>query len=249
MHAAAFFVLAAPALLLACSGERKTPEVRQGDDALISPVGLAVAPHASGCGMLSLVALTLRPGPDRAELFAALKNGGDEPACSPAFSLNLFDESGQSLAMAVGGLLVQHFYELADGSGTVAACVAPGDTTMIAFTDLPAEVTADGVGRIEYWCNFWALQVSPIEGLSVSRVQAVAERTGVSYRGTLANRLATAVSAPSVAVFPLNRVGRPLGVALSRTGTELAPGSSWSFETNVVDEAGVAQAAYPAGGP
>lgn len=249
MHATSFFILTAALLLLACSGERSEPEARQADDALIAPVGLPVTAHASGCGALKLLALTLHPESASLQLYAALKNEGDEPACSPAFSVSLLDKSAQSLAMGVGGLLVQRFYQLADGSGTMAACVAPGDVTMIALTDLTAEVALEDVGGVEYWCNFWTLDVVPIEGFSISEVQPVSQATGVSYTGALANGFDTVVTKPSVAVFPLNRAGRPLGMALGRGLAELPPGGSWSFETSTVSEPGVAQAAYPAGGP
>lgn len=248
MRASSFSNLMASLLLFACSGESKPPDVRHDEDAPIAPKTLDVAPHASGCGKLSLSALTLRQGPSNAELYAALKNDGDTPACSPAFSVNLLDASEQSLAMEVGGLLVRSFYHLVDGSNTVAACVGPGEVTMLAITDLPADVRLDDVSRVEYWCNFWALEVTPIAGLSISQVEVVTSGAGVSYTGTLVNDFDLAVAAPSVAVFPINGAGRPLAVALGQGNTELPPGGSWSFETNLVSEPGVAYAAYPAGG-
>ena len=67
--------------------------------------------------------------------------------------------------------------------------------------------------------------------------------------GTFVNRFEVPMSSPSVAVFPLNRAGRPLSVAMSRAAAELPPGGSWDFETSSVSERGVAQAAYPTGGP
>jgi hypothetical protein len=248
MRAKSFLILAVLTFPLACSGDPKEADARQADDSLIAPEGLEVTPHASGCGKLSLSALTLREGPSNTELYAALKNDGATPACSPAFSVNVIDKAEQSLAMGVGGLLVRHFYELANGSGTIAACVAPGDVTMIAISDLPADIALADVGRVEYWCNFWALEVVPIAGFSIGEVQTIARDAGVAYTGELANGFDVPVSEPSVAVFPLNRVGRPLGVAFGRGSSELPPGGSWSFETDVVGEAGVAQAAYPAGG-
>jgi hypothetical protein len=248
MRAKSFFILAVPLLTLACSGEPQKPDVRQGDDALFAPDGVNVTPHASGCGKLSMSALTLRQGPSHAELYAALRNDGDTPACSPAFSVNVIDRAEQSLAMGVGGLLVTHFYRLTDGSGTIAACVAPGDVTMVAISDLPGDIALADVDRVEYWCNFWALQVVPIAGFSISDVQTITRDTGVAYAGALANGFDIAVSEPSVAVFPVNRRGRPLGVAMGRGRAELPPGGSWDFETDIVGEPGVAHAAFPAGG-
>lgn len=249
MRARSFFILAVPLLPLACSGDPKPDELHQGDDALIAPEGLEVAAHPGGCGVLNLFALTLDQGRSNGELYVALKNEGTTPACSPAFSVELFDKADQSLAMRVGGLLVRRFYRLTDGSNTTAACVGPGDVTMVALTDLPAEIAIADVGRVEYWCNFWALDVTPIDGFRISDVQTVQRDAGVAYTGELANGFDVAVSGPSVAVFPVNRVGRPLGVAFGRGGLELPAGDSWAFETDTVDTPGVAHAAYPAGGP
>ena len=53
-------------------------------------------------------------------------------------------------------------------------------------------------------------------------------------------------SALSVSVFPLNRVGRPLGVATSSATLDVPPGGAWTFETSTVDDPGVAYAAFAA---
>jgi hypothetical protein len=70
---------------------------------------------------------------------------------------------------------------------------------------------------------------------------------GTVYTGTLSNGLDVAVSDPSVTVFSVNRVGRPLGVAIATGTVQIPPGGSWAFETNTVDMPGADQAAYPAG--
>jgi hypothetical protein len=265
MRAPSFILITASLLPLACSGhpqERALPEVgassggattalagSTGDDARIAPEGLEVTPHPGGCGALNLIALTLRPGSSNGELYAALKNEGETPACSPAFSVELFDKTEQSVATGLAGLLVRRFYRLTDGSDTIAACVGPGDITMVAITDLPGDVALAEVARVEYWCNFWALDVVESGGISVKDVQPVARGGGVAYTGALANGFDVALSGPSVAVFPLNRAGRPLGMARATGALELRPGDSWNFETDTVSDAGVALAAYPAGGP
>jgi hypothetical protein len=144
---------------------------------------------------------------------------------------------------------VQHFYRLADGSDTIAACVAPGDVAMIAITDLPSEIAIEAVGRVVYWCNYWALDVVASDGIGITDVRAVARGAGVAYAGTLVNGFDVPLSSPSVAIFPVNRGGRPLGAALGRGTAPVAPGDSWDFETSSVSEVGVDQAAYPASGP
>ena len=74
---------------------------------------------AGGNGVLDVIALTLREGPSRVEVYAALRNDGDVSACSAAFSVELFDTTEHSLAAGIGGLLTQHFYRLTDGWGAL----------------------------------------------------------------------------------------------------------------------------------
>ena len=233
--------VAAVLQLLGCSSEAED------DDALVVPRGLSVTALPGGNGVLNVMALTLRTGPSGIELYAALSNDGDTLACSAAFSVELFDHAEQSLAAGVGGLLTQHFYRLTDGSDAIAACVGPGDVTMVAVTDLPLDIEIDDVTRVVYRCPYFALDVVPIDGLTVSDVTSAARGTGTGYSGTLVNELDVAVSNPSVTVFPVNRVGRPLGVAIGSGTVELPPGGSWAFETSTVDAPGIDHAAYPSG--
>lgn len=218
-----------------------------GDDALIVPEGLSVTALAGGNGVLELIAFTLREGASSTEAYAALRNVGDIPACSAAVSIELFDTTEQSLAAGIGGLLTQHFYRLTDGSGSIAACVAPGEVTMAAITDLPADIAIEDVGYVVYRCPYFALDGAPIAGLSISQLTSIRGSAGTAYSGTLLNELDVAVSNPSVTVFPVNRVGRPLGVATGSGTVEVPPGGKWTFETNAVGVAGVDHFAYPAG--
>lgn len=250
MLAKPFLIVIASLLAVACSDDGTPASASEAarDDALIAPAGLMVTARAGGCGVLGMVALTLRAGPNRAELYAALKNDGVSPACSPSFSVELFDHAEQPLGTGLGGLLVRRFYRLTDGSETVAGCVGPGDVAMVAITDLPTDLVLQDVGTVTYGCNFWMLEVSPIAGVSVGDVKVVMHGDGASYTGALVNGLPVVLSNPSVAVFPLNGVGRPLGVALGSGSLDVPPGESWQFETNTVTEAGVDSAAYPAHG-
>jgi hypothetical protein len=75
----------------------------------------------------------------------------------------------------------------------------------------------------------------------------VTDTAGTAYTGTLVNGLDVAVSNPSVTVFPVNRVGRPLGVAIGSGTVEVPPGGSWAFDTNTVSAFGIDTYAYPAG--
>jgi hypothetical protein len=241
-----FLIPAAVLLPLACSSG--TPEQEPGgDDALIVPEGLTVTALAGGNGVLEVIALTLHAGPNSTELYAALKNVGDVPACDAALSIELYDTNEQSLAAGIGGLLTQHFYRLTDGSGAIAACVGPGDVTMTAVTDLPSDFAMEDVGYVVYRCPYFALDVVPIAGLSIRDLKRAPGGAGSAYTGKLVNELDVAVSKPSVSVFPITRAGRPLGIATGSGTVEVPPGGSWAFETNTADAPGVDYVAYPAG--
>lgn len=210
---------------------------------------MEVTTPAGACGVLSLTALTLHQGQTNTELYATLKNVGGTPACSPAFSVTVFDRAENAVATGIAGVLVHHFYRLVDGSNTLAACVGPGDVSRLSIRDLPAELVIDDIARLEYRCTFWALEVEPAGSLTVSGVRSVPNASGVTFTGSLVNGLDVPLDTPSVAVFSLNRVGRPLSVALAAGDAQLLPGKSWEFETSPVNDAGVEQAAYPTSGP
>ncbi|HTQ04194.1 MAG TPA: hypothetical protein VMI54_10065 [Polyangiaceae bacterium] len=214
------------------------------DDALIVPPAVAVLALPGGNGVLDLNALTLRQGATNTEAYAALKNDGDTPACDAGLELQFFDKNQQPIAASVGGLLTQHLFRFTDGSGTVAACVAPGDVTMAAITDLPAGLALDDVGFVEYSCMYFAVDATPIDGFTVSQVRSVTGSNGVSFTGTFTNGFGAAVDNPSVTVFPVNHVGRPLAAATA-TGTDPVPdGGSWDFTTSAVDSAGSDNVAF-----
>lgn len=219
------------------------------ETAAIVPQMVRATPLPGGNGVFDLTALTLREGSSGPELYVAVKNVGTTPACSPALSVELFDGDEQSLATDIGGLLLRRFYRLTDGSNAIAGCVAPGDVAMLAFTDLPAELAVDDVAHVVYWCNYWVLEGSPLDGISITGVVGVARGTDDVFSGTFNNAFDVAVEAPSVAVFALNRVGRPLGVAMARGSEAVPPGGHWNFETEPVSAAGVDQTAYPTHGP
>jgi hypothetical protein len=215
-------------------------------DALIMPEGLEVSPLEGGNGVLDLIALTLRAGRSATEIYVALRNDGDMPACSAGVSLQLFDESEQSIAAGITGLLANDLYRFTDGSGTIVSCVAPGDLALGAIMDLPSDIVIADVRSIVYRTPYFALDVAPVDGrLSVSGLKAVPVSDGTTYTGTVVNGLDFAVTNPAVTVFPVNRVGRPLGVATGSGTADLVPCGTWSFQTNSVDVSGVDAIVYP----
>jgi hypothetical protein len=200
----------------------------------------------NGEGGLTLTAFTLVAGATGPESYAAVRNDGEMPACEAGMRIDFFDRAGELVTSAASVLQSGRLYRIDDGSGTVIACVPPGEIAMTAFTDLPETVVIEALGRLEHQFPAFQLGVAPIDGLTVSDLQAVTTGGGATFIGTVTNGLDGPVRNPKVSVFPLNRVGRPLGAATSSATLDVPAGGSWSFETNAVSDAGAAAAAYPA---
>jgi len=217
------------------------------DDSLVVPEGLTIMALQGGNGVLYMIALTLlRRGSSGTELYAALRNDdANISACDPGLSVELYDKSSQPMGTWIGGLNTRHFYQLTD-AGTVASCAGPGDVTMAALTDLPSDLVIDDVGYVVYRCPYFVLDVIPIDGVTISQVESVAVSGGTAYSGTLVNEFDAAVSSHSVTIFPVNRVGRPLGVATATGADEIPAGGSWQFQTSTVDASAADWVAYPA---
>jgi len=217
------------------------------DDALVVPQGVSVMGLPGGHGILEMFALTIRKGATNTEMYAALKNVGDRPVCDGALTIELYDKDGMSLVAAIGGLLTDHLYRLTDGSGTLASCVGGGEVTMASMTDLSLDLDLDNIGFAVYRNPYFGLEVEQIEGFTVKDVIGTPSGTGTSYTGTLVNGLDAPITNPTIMIYPVNRVGRPLGMATASSvdpAAELAPGGSWSFTSNVVDAVGVDYHAY-----
>jgi hypothetical protein len=217
------------------------------DDARFFPTALNVTALPGGNGVLDLIALTLRKGPTGPELYAAMRN--DDPvtcACDPGLSVELYDKSGQVMGTWIAGLNTIHFYDVVD-AGMLASCVGPGDVTMAAFSGLPSDLAVDSVGYVVYRCPYFALDVVPIDaGFAVTQVTSAAgPEGGTVFTGTFVNGFDASVTDPSVTVFPVNSVGRPLGVATASGTGNVDAGGSWPFQTNAVDVPGASFVAYP----
>ena len=220
------------------------------DQRFFVPERMAISPRPVINSAFNVIALTLQQGTAGAELFAAVRNDGDGAACNPYFSAELHDQDDQTIGAGISGLMVRRFYRFTDGTDTIAGCVGPGDVTMVALTDLSLTTAIEAVKSVVYASGYWFLpDVVAIDGVSLQQVKAVSRSGGVAYAGALVNGLDAAISHPTVAVFPLNAVGRPLAVAYDGAMLEVPPGGTWAFETNTVSQAGVGFDAYPMGGP
>lgn len=216
-------------------------------EAMVVPEGVRVLALPGGTGGLEVAAVTLHKVGTTTELLAALRNTGDAPACHAAFSVELFDGADQSLAAGITGLLTRQFYQRTDGSETIAACVAPGERTMAAITDLPPELAIDDVRSIVYRTPYFALDVEPIAGLRVEHIEKNTRNNQIAFTGTLKNSLEVSVDKPSVTIFPLTEAGRPVAVIQSSSDIHIPPDGEWHFETSPIDPPAADQLAFPAG--
>ena len=159
--------------------------------------------------------------------------------------LNFFDHNDQLVGTAASVLQSGRLYQISDG--TVIPCVDPGQIAMTGATGLESSIVVDQIGTVQHLFPSFEVDVTPIGGLTVMGVETVASPAGTAYTGTVVNTLAVASSDPSVAIFPVNRVGRPLGMATASVTMDMPPGSSWTFQTSAVDDPGINDAAFATG--
>lgn len=215
-----------------------------GDERLFVPEDLPTE-ELNAEGGLTLVALTLTSGQRGPQLFAAVRNDGETPACEAGMTVNFKDADDQVVATGAGTLLSGRYYRTDGGSGAVISCVAPRQIAMTAMAELPATLVIGELGSLEY--TFPAFDVPGIvelEGLQVSEVQAVMTASGYAFTGTVTNDLTETLSDVKATVFALNAVGRPLGAGSSSAMSALAPSDSWSFQTSGFNQLGVGHAGF-----
>ena len=218
------------------------------DDALIVPQGLDVELEQGGAGTFTLQALTLRDESDGLANYASLDNTGDVAACDAAFKVQLFDKNDQPLGSYISGLYTSHFYlyTLPDGSTTIAACASVGDVSMAKIDTMATNITVADVGKVVYYYTYFVLDSAVlIEGLTLSQANGVMTDAGTAYAGTMVNNLSTTVTGPSVTVFTLTHVGRPLDMVRAEDSSQVPAGGSWPFQTSAPTFPGVDFAAFP----
>jgi hypothetical protein len=221
-----------------------------GDGRFFVPENLPNTPKEGEVGVtLKLVAFTLLQGAAGPELYAAVRNDGSAPSCNAGMMTDFIDKTGQNVATAATGLRSKQLYRL--DATTILGCIDPGQIAMSASTKLPAEVVIAELGSLQHsFPTFGVDGIVPSAGFTVSHVQLIEQLIGVGagtlYRGTFTNGLDATVNAPNVTIFPVNRVGRPLGVATASATIDVLPAGTWSFETSTVSDVGVDYDAYPA---
>jgi len=205
---------------------------------LFSPEGIELHPPPIEMPGLTMFAYTMLEGPEGLELYVALRNDAETPACGPSISVDLYDDAEQSLASSVIGVIGGSPYQVVDLPDTYSACVPPGQIAMAALTDWPDDVSLDAVGHLAYRCPYFEIAVTPVGEFLLSDVARESTAAGDVYRGTFTNQLAITVDAPQVVIFPVAESGRPLGMLSVQGTVTLTPADSWVFESAPTDVTG-----------
>jgi hypothetical protein len=216
------------------------------DDRHFAPEGLLIEEEAGAEGGLTLIAATLRDTTSGVQLLVAVSNEGTTPACQAGITADLFDLPGQLVGNVSAPLLGGRPYRL--DAEVILACIGPGEVAMAATTESSETPSLAELSRIVHRFPAFTVTVAPLAGqLEVNDLQLVVEGSEASYRGEVTNGFAVPVLNPSVAVFAVNRVGRPLSMAAGSATLQLEVGGRWSFRTDPLSEQGDDAVAFATG--
>lgn len=214
------------------------------DERLFVPECLPNTDYDGG-NTLRLVAFTLREGPSGPELYTAVKNQSDLPICVAGISTDFFNQSDELVASWSSNLQSGRLYQIYNGTGPVLACIAPGQIAMSAAAALPEGIVIEELAYLKHrFPAFPRDDAVPLEPPAISGLELLEREDGIAYSGTLTNTSSIAVTNPSVTVFAVNAVGRPLGAATASEEVEVGAGEAWTFETNAIAQSGSEQVIY-----
>jgi len=189
-------------------------------------------------GGLTLTALTFQPTDDGFEFYAVIENQSDEPICYGGITVNFLDGAEQVLAFW-GEALSSQLYLMDEGSGGFIQCVEPGGVSMTGTQKLPDGIVETELEVVEYSLPAFALAgVVLCDDVTVSPLQLVQMGEKTAFSGLVQNHLEVAVTSPKLNVFTLTDEGRPVGMATASETIDIDAGSTWSFETNSLDDTG-----------
>jgi hypothetical protein len=201
---------------------------------------------------VNVVAATLTQGPLGLEFYGSLRNDGETAACSGAIGIELFDAADQTLGAFNGGLFGAQIYRI-NGLDQAVGCIDPHQVGMAGIVNIDESLTLDQVASVVYRFTYFNAEffedgLTALDSFTVTDLELVEEGANqVVFSGALANSLDALVKDPSVTIFQVNDVGRPLGmVSVSRT-EDLTPGTTWNFRTSSIDGAVESQFAFPSG--
>ncbi len=203
-------------------------------------VGKIIAPG------MEVVAHTAREGVLGTEWLMAVKNTGTAYLCAIDVQFSFLDAAGTELGSGFG-LLDVDLVRGCDGACGFTNCLGPGKVGMLVDTLALSDVDVSKIAKVTH--EFGALiltDAAPTTEIKVTEVTKTAgEFGGNVFSGTLKNDSPEGVKNPSVNIYGVNAVGRPLFASKAIERTTIAAGGSWPFKTTgKFEEAYVSYAAY-----
>jgi len=197
---------------------------------------------------MEVVAHTARETTTSKEWLMAVKNTGTDHLCAIDVSFSFLDSAGTKLGGATLVPLDIPLERGSNGSGGLTSCLAPGKIGMLKETLSLQDVDISKIAKVTH--EFGALiltDAAPTDDIKVSNIAPVsAGVSGLVFSGSLLNNGTTGVKNPSVAIYGVNAVGRPLFSSEAIELVTIAAGSSWAFKTiDKFDEPFADFAAYP----
>jgi hypothetical protein len=172
------------------------------------------------------------------EWLTAIENTGTSQLCVLEIGSTFFDASNAELAS--GWKLVEvPLARGVSGTGSLVRCLGPGQIGMAADTLTLNDLTDPTVvASVRY--SFRGLILTDAvstNDIVVTGVRIVVDSFGENqYTGQMRNDSDVPVSNPSISIFGVNAVGRPLVEAMDIELTTIAPGASWTFTTLSFEE-------------
>jgi hypothetical protein len=223
-----------------------------GEGELFVPARIKFSESADEGEGVDVVAATLDVGPSgQLQVLLALFNGAETGACSGGVGIEFFDLDEQPLGTATANMYGAGLYR-ADEYNLAVGCIDPGQRGMAAATDIDAAIALQEVASVVYRFTYFSTEffaggLTPLTQFTVDSVMRVESAAGSGFSGVLHNGLEATVEEPTVIVFALDAVGRPVAT-VEVTGDEpLLPHEQWEFLTSPVFNAGVSEVTYALG--
>ena len=196
---------------------------------------------------MEVVAHTAREGVLGAEWLMAVKNTGTQYLCAIDVKFSFLDAGGAELGKG-SRLLDVEVVRGCNGTCGFTNCLGPGKVGMLSDTLALSDVDVTKIAKVTH--SFGALILTDAAATTDIKVTNVmkteGEFGGNVFSGAVENDAAEGVKNPSVNIYGLNAVGRPLFVSKAIELTTIAAGGSWPFKTSPkFEEAYASYAAYP----
>ena len=208
-----------------------------GDGMPFVPADITYSLVDGGVSLTLLAATLVDEGAAGVYWVVAVRNDETVPVCLAQVNA-AFPSAADLDAGNLGGeaiVPVQGAMHQASGIGAV-PCLEPGDVGMgeqIVSFDSGGDPK---VAEIDYQPRgYLAADAVKVGDLAVENVKLASSSSGTLVTGSVANHATTVAPGPELYLFPVDSGDRPFDLGYANSATDLAAGSSWSFQLTVPD--------------